>query len=133
MLEPERDSLASGFYGTSLRDYGAREVFEEYVSLFGEEAAGEEIMNYLETGDLLYFLPNHLWPDSGWSAGATVVRYEVGSAADPVVAWGFGEKQLGMLVFDEEGRFMGPSPFFYDGPTGGAMVSSIRRALPEGE
>ncbi len=133
MLEPSNESIAAGFYGTPTYDYGPRTLFEEFRDTFGETATGAEIMNYLETGALVYPLPDHVWPDSGWDMGVTLVRYDIGSPDDPVVAWGYGEKESpGMLVFDDAGRYLGPTPFFL-GSTARSLANKVRSLLPEPE
>src|SRR5690606_24166247 len=107
--------------------------FAEFRDTFGETATGSEILNYLETGARVYPLPDRLWPDSGWSEGITVIRYDIGSADDPVIAWGYGEKDSpGMLVFDADGRYLGPTPFFL-GSTARNLASKIRALLPDPE
>lgn len=131
VLEPAKESVAAGFYGTPTHDYGPRNVFEEFRDTFGETATGTEIMNYLATGALVDPLPEHVWPDSGWEQGVTLVRYDIGGADDPVVAWGYGEKEgPGMLVFDAEGRYLGPTPFFL-GSTARSLAGKIRALLPD--
>lgn len=131
LLEPARESLAEGFYGTPTHDYGPRSTFEEFVATFGESAAGTEILDYLTTGKRIYPLPEHVWPDTGWAEGITLIRYEVGGVDDPVVAWGYAEKESpGMLVFAADGRYMGPTPFFL-GSTGGNVASKARALLPK--
>ena len=129
LLEPSIDSIASGFYGTETHDYGAREVYEEFADLYGEEAAGAEIMKYLNTGEVTGSLPNQLWPDTGLTGNVTVVRYEVGGPDDPTVAWGYGTKDMGVAVFDGDGRYLGPVPLFL-GDSARELVTTFRRLLP---
>jgi len=130
LLEPSQESLAAGFYGTSSFDFGPRETFAEFAERFGEEAAGDEIMTYLRTGEVARELPGPVWPDDGWAPGVTVVRYEVGGPDDPVVAWGYGDDAVGMLTFDAEGRYLGPVPFF-SGNTPSAFIRTASRLLGE--
>lgn len=130
LLEPSLESLGSGFYGSSTYDYGPREVFEEFVALFGEEAVDDEVLTYLRTGETVRNLPTPLWPDSGWAEGVTLLRYEVGGPDDPVVAWNYGDKEVGMLVFDGDGRYLGQVPFFL-GSTPSAVVRTVNRLLEQ--
>lgn len=131
LLEPSLESIAEGFYGFApYVDYGPRAVFAEYAELFGEEAAGADIMNYLSTGEPPkgMFVPTTVWPDDGWADGVSIVRYEVGGPDDPVTTWGYGEKDFGVLVFDGEGRYLGPAPFF-TGETGNMLVLTVKKLL----
>ena len=131
LLESSRASVAEGFYGTPTHDYGPRATFEAFLATFGETATGDEIANYLATGERVYPLPEQVWPDGGWAADVTLVRYEVGGPDDPVVAWGYGEKESpGMLVFDADGRYLGPTPFFL-GSTARSLAAKVRSLLPE--
>lgn len=129
LIEPSKESIASGFYGTVTRDYGSRAVFQEFADLFGEEAAGAEIMSYLSTGELRYFVPDALWPETGWAGSVSIVRYDIGGPDDPIGAWGYGMKDLGVLVFDGAGRYLGPVPLF-TGNSGRELVNVIKRLLP---
>lgn len=129
LLEPSKESIASGFNGTPKHAYGAREVLEEFVGLFGERAAGEEVMTYLRTGELTYALPTPVWPDTGWPQNTTVIRYAVDGPDDPVRAWGYVEKSMpGMLVFDGEGRFLGPALGF-TGNSSKGLASTVKRLV----
>lgn len=131
VLEPSHDSIAAGFYGTPLHDYGPRSVFEEFVATFGADAAGSEIVNFLETGKRVYPLPDLVWPDTGWADGVTLIRYETFGPDDPVIAWGYAEKEMpGMLVFDAEGRYLGPTPYFLE-DTASDLVATVRELLAE--
>lgn len=129
LLEPSQESLKEGFIGTPSLDYGPRDIFEEYVKLFGEEAAGDEITNYLNTGELRYGVPVPFWPEKGWASGITQVRYDIGSPDDPVSAWNYGEKQLGLLIFAADGTFLGPTPLFFTGQDGKALAGKVKRTL----
>ncbi len=131
LLEPSKTSMAEGFYGTPTHDYGPRSLFEEFIDTFGEDATGVEIVKYLESGELTYPLPEQVWPDTGWADGITLIRYTIGGPDDPLVAWGYGEKESpGMLVFDAEGRYLGPTPFFL-GNTARSLAAKVRSLLPE--
>lgn len=133
LLEPSQDSVAAGFYGTPTYDYGPRSLFEEFRDTFGEAATGTEILDYLESGKVIYPLPEPVWPDSGWAQGITLIRYDIGSADDPVIAWGYGEKESpGMLVFGADGEYLGPTPFFL-GSTSRNLVSKVRSLLGDKE
>lgn len=106
LYEPDVESLgAAGFYGR-------REVYQEYLARFGEDAADEVIVRYATNGELLdEEMPPLVWPEGGWAEGVNVVRYQVGGPDDPAVVWGYNFKP-GLLVFDGEGRYLGPTPFF---------------------
>jgi hypothetical protein len=131
LLEPSKASMADGFYGTPTHDYGPRSLFEAFIDTFGEDAAGAEIVKYIESGELTYPLPEQVWPDTGWAAGITLIRYTIGGPDDPVIAWGYGEKESpGMLVFGADGSYLGPTPFFL-GNTARSLAAKVRSLLPE--
>lgn len=129
LLEPSQESVAAGFYGTPTHDYGPRSVFEAFRDTFGESAIDREIRNYLDTGKRFLPLRANVWPEDGWAPGITLVRYTIGGADDPVIAWGYGEKEApGMLVFDADGRYLGPTPFFL-GDTNRELVDEVKALL----
>lgn len=124
VFEPDAASLGAGGF------YGIREVYQEYIARFGIEAAEEPIVRYARTGETLgEEMPPPVWPDDGWSEGVHVLRYQVGGLDDPAVTWGYNFKP-GLLVFDGEGRYLGPTPFF-SGNFGYDIFNVVNTLLPD--
>lgn len=98
------------------RQYPRRvwDVYGDYVARFGANGLPEFLRQWLQSIDPESEIHLTELPSEGWQPNVEVIRYVPGDANDPGLKWGkHGTPDL--AFFDEQGRFVGPDPFWMPG------------------